>query len=80
MCAIRVRDYPDAQVIALLDPLPDILVVNLAEPPRAASVDEITDADWEKLFEALVHPLMRLVRAAAGPMKARGYGKINSGD
>lgn len=70
------KDYPDRELGTLLDPAPDILVANLAEPPRTAPVDEITDGDWDTLFEALVHPLMRLVRAAAGPMKARGHGKI----
>lgn len=70
------RDYPQAEVSRLLAEVPDILVVNLAEPPRTAPVDEIADADWDCLFEALVHPLMRLVRGAAGAMKARGSGKI----
>lgn len=70
------KRYPQDEVEALLDPIPDILVANLAEPPLAAPVDEIADGDWHNLFEALVHPLMRLVRAAAGPMKTRGHGKI----
>ena len=68
--------YAQGHVEALLDPVPDILVANLAEPPLAAPVDEIADGDWDSLFEALVHPLMRLLRAAAGPMKARGRGKV----
>ncbi len=70
------RDYRDADVETLLDPLPDILVVNLAEPPRSAPVEQIEDADWARLFATLVDPLMRVVRGAAGPMKARGSGKI----
>lgn len=70
------RLYPADDVEALLAQTPDILVANLAEPPRTAPVDEIADSDWEGLFEALVHPLMRLVRVAAAGMKARGSGKI----
>jgi len=54
----------------------DVLVANLAEAPRSAPVAEIADADWSALFERLVHPLMRLVRAAAPGMAARGGGRI----
>jgi 2-keto-3-deoxy-L-fuconate dehydrogenase len=54
----------------------DVLVANLAHAPRSAGVCEIADADWHALFDALVHPLMRLVRAAAPAMIARGRGKI----
>lgn len=68
--------YTQPEVASLLHSVPDVLVVNLAEPPRSACVDDIADSDWDKLFEALVHPLMRLVRQAAGPMKERGSGKI----
>jgi 2-keto-3-deoxy-L-fuconate dehydrogenase len=68
--------YPQSEIATLLAPVPDVLVVNLAEPPRTACVEDIADSDWDKLFEALVHPLMRLVRCAAGPMKERGSGKI----
>lgn len=70
------KDYPQKAVEMLLDTVPDILVLNLAEPPRSAAADEISDDDWQRLFEALVHPMMRLLRAAAGPMKARRHGKI----
>src|SRR5262245_1028930 len=41
----------------------DVLVANLAHAPVPASVAEIQDEHWHALFEALVHPLMRLVRA-----------------
>ena len=70
------RRYSEDEVHTLLAREPDILVANLAEPPRTAAVDEIASQDWDSLFEELVHPLMRLVRCAAGPMKARGRGKI----
>lgn len=54
----------------------DILIANFAEPPRTAPVDKISDEDWFKLFDTLVHPLMRTVRAFSKGMKERGKGKI----
>ena len=54
----------------------DVLVANLAYPPRSAGIGDVTDADWAALFDHLVHPLMRLVRAAAPAMIARGRGKV----
>jgi 2-keto-3-deoxy-L-fuconate dehydrogenase len=52
------------------------LIANLAHLPLPAPVGDVKDADWHALFEALVHPLMRLVRAAAPAMIARRRGKI----
>lgn len=54
----------------------DVLVANLAHPPCPASVERIADADWQSLFDTLVTPLMRLVRAVAPAMIARKGGKI----
>ncbi|MBI5949468.1 MAG: SDR family oxidoreductase [Chloroflexi bacterium] len=54
----------------------DVLVANLALAPRRARVQEIADADWLALFEALVHPLMRLTRAVLPQMIERQRGKI----
>jgi 2-keto-3-deoxy-L-fuconate dehydrogenase len=54
----------------------DVLVANLAHPPTPASIAEVRDEDWHALFDTLVHPLMRLVRAAAPAMVARRRGKI----
>lgn len=54
----------------------DVLVANLAEPPHQAAVGDIDDQDWHRLFDVLVHPLMRLVRAAAPAMVERGRGKV----
>ncbi len=54
----------------------DVLVANFAEPPRSAAVEQIDDADWQVLFEKLVHPLMRIIRAVTPQMKERGQGKI----
>jgi 2-keto-3-deoxy-L-fuconate dehydrogenase len=54
----------------------DILVANLAEPPMTCPVQEIENADWNILFDSLVHPLMYLVRAVTPQMQARKSGKI----
>ena len=54
----------------------DVLVANLAEPPRTTPVQDINNADWDSLFTHLVHPLMYLVRAVVPHMLARGSGKI----
>ena len=54
----------------------DILVANLAEPPMTGPVQDIDNADWNTLFDALVHPLMYLVRAVTPRMAARKSGKI----
>jgi 2-keto-3-deoxy-L-fuconate dehydrogenase len=54
----------------------DVLVANLALEPRAARVEDIEDESWHALFDALVHPLMRLVRGVAPQMVERGSGKI----
>ncbi len=54
----------------------DILVANLAEPPMTGPVQNIENADWNKLFDSLVHPLMYLVRAVTPQMVERKAGKI----
>ena len=54
----------------------DILVVNLAEPPMTGPVQKIENADWSKLFDSLVHPLMYLIRAITPQMIERQSGKI----
>jgi len=54
----------------------DILVANLAEPPMTGPVQTIDNADWNKLFDSLVHPLMYLVRAVTPQMLERKSGKI----
>lgn len=54
----------------------DILVVNLAEPPHLEAAHEVTDKHWLVLFDALVHPLMRLVRAVLPQMIERKNGAI----
>lgn len=54
----------------------DVLVANLAAPPVPARAPAITDEHWNGLFDALVHPLMRLVRSALPAMLERGSGKV----
>jgi len=54
----------------------DILIANLAEPPRLSPVQDIRDEDWQRLFAVMVDPLMMLVRAIVPQMQKRGSGKI----
>ncbi|MBS01519.1 MAG: short-chain dehydrogenase [Gammaproteobacteria bacterium] len=54
----------------------DVLVANLAHDPCNTPVAEIADDNWYSLFDALVHPLMRLVRHYAPQFAERGHGKI----
>ena len=54
----------------------DVLVANLDLPAYNARVREIEDTEWLAGFDAMVHPLMRLVRAVAPSMIERGSGSI----
>jgi len=54
----------------------DVLVANLDLPAVNNKVVDLGDADWLEGFDAMVHPLMRLVRAAAPAMIERGGGSI----
>ncbi|MEM7286152.1 MAG: SDR family oxidoreductase [Actinomycetota bacterium] len=54
----------------------DILIANLDLAAYGAKVADIEDAEWLAGFDAMVHPLMRLVRAAAPAMAERGGGAI----
>lgn len=54
----------------------DVLVANLDLPAYTARVADIEDQPWLDGFDAMVHPLMRLVRAAAPSMIERGSGSI----
>ncbi|MEY4578219.1 MAG: hypothetical protein RL701_2922 [Pseudomonadota bacterium] len=69
------RDGACEQVVADALPL-DGLIINLACPPSPSPVAKIADREWHALFESLVHPLMRLVRAAAPTLIAQRRGKI----
>ncbi|MEM8621134.1 MAG: short-chain dehydrogenase, partial [Actinomycetota bacterium] len=52
----------------------DAIVANLDIPAYGAKVADIDDEQWIAGFDAMVHPLMRLVRAAAPTMATRGGG------
>lgn len=54
----------------------DILVANLAIPAPSSAVTEVTDAEWDDTFAALVQPLPRLFRAVLPAMIQRRSGKI----
>ena len=72
----RYLDPGEAEAAVAAAGAVDVLVANLAAPPTPARAHAITDEDWSALFDALVHPLMRLVRAALPAMLARGSGKV----
>jgi hypothetical protein len=72
---------------ALLDPVEpdellertghvDAVIANLDLPAYGARLADIDDARWVEGFDAMVHPLMRLVRAASRQMVERGSGSI----
>jgi 3-oxoacyl-[acyl-carrier protein] reductase len=52
------------------------VLVNNAGTSFARSLDELTDADWQGQWELHVMAPMRLMRAAAPRMAARGGGRI----
>jgi 3-oxoacyl-[acyl-carrier protein] reductase len=51
-------------------------LVNNAGMTRMATLDELTDADWQDQWELHVMAPMRLMRAAAPRMAAAGWGRI----
>lgn len=52
------------------------VLVNNAGTSFARSLDDLTDADWQSQWELHVMASMRLMRAAAPVMAARGWGRI----
>lgn len=54
----------------------DILIANLALPAPSTRVQEVSEDEWKTVFDALVHPLPRLVRAVLPQMMERRSGKI----
>jgi len=80
-----------ADVIADVDPLTDpeaparliegsgpldAIIINLDLAAYNARTSEIDDARWLEGFDAMVHPLMRVVRAAAPAMIDAGKGSM----
>lgn len=54
----------------------DVLIANLAIGAPATPAADVTDDEWNGVFEALVHPLPRLARAVLPQMVSRASGKI----
>ncbi len=53
----------------------DILVANVGHP-RMGGFDTLDEADWRSGFDQIFLGTLRLVRAAVGPMRAAGRGRI----
>ena len=64
-----------AQIVAAAGVV-DVLIVNLALKAPHTLVQDVADAEWDEVFNVLVHPLPRLVRGVLPQMMARGAGKI----
>ena len=54
----------------------DVLLVNLAMPAPSTHAGEVSEDEWQAVFDTMVHPLPRLVKAVLPQMQARGHGKI----
>lgn len=54
----------------------DVLLVNLAEPAPSTPAAEVEEAQWQHMFNTMVHPMQRLVKAVLPQMLSRGRGKI----
>lgn len=64
-----------AELVAANGPL-DVLVANLDLPAAPNKLVDLDDETWLAGFDAMVHPLMRLVRAVAPQMIEREAGSI----
>lgn len=54
----------------------DVLLVNLAMPAPSTLAGEVSEDEWQAVFDSMVHPLPRLVKAVLPQMQARGNGKV----
>lgn len=54
----------------------DALVLNLATPAPGTPVAEVGAEEWQRVFDIMVHPMQRLVKAALPQMIERRAGKI----
>ncbi len=54
----------------------DVLLVNLALPAPSTLAAEVSEDEWRAVFDTMVHPLPRLVKAVLPQMQSRGSGKI----
>lgn len=76
--AIREAPVPEdfADRLAVAHDRIDVLVLNLAVAAPTTPAIEVGEAEWRSVFQHLVDPLPRFVRAFAPAMIARGSGKI----
>ncbi len=54
----------------------DVLVLNLALPAPTSWATDIDEQEWRQVFEVMVDPLPRFIRAVVPGMKSRGGGKV----
>jgi 2-keto-3-deoxy-L-fuconate dehydrogenase len=54
----------------------DVLLANLAMPAPVTSAAEVGEDEWQAVFNSMVHPLQRMVKAVLPQMQARGSGKV----
>ena len=63
------------EIIKAAGPI-DALIINLAIKDPASFLPDITEEEWKSVFDVMVHPLPRLVKAVLPGMKQNGGGKI----
>lgn len=73
----RVLRSPEAaaEVVRAAGPI-DAMVINLAMAAPSTRLAEVGEQEWREVFEVMVDPLPRLVRAALPGMRERGGGRI----
>lgn len=54
----------------------DVLVANLAMPAPVTMAAEVSEDEWQAVFNSMVHPLQRMVKAVLPSMQAQGHGKV----
>ena len=54
----------------------DVLVANLAMPAPVTLASEVSEDEWQAVFNSMVHPLQRIVKAVLPSMQAQGHGKV----
>src|SRR5438105_4292068 len=52
------------------------VLINNAGTNTPQAIDEITDADWDRVMEINLHSVMGLTRALVPQMKARRWGRV----
>lgn len=54
----------------------DVLLINLAMLAPSTHAAEVGEDEWQAVFNTMVHPLPRLVKAVLPQMQARASGKV----